>query len=63
VGAEEETQTAFPEEEENKIDSLETTRSTTTTDKTAAAVSVKRRERARERESEKELVPKRKIYL
>ena len=45
---EEEHQTVRGAEEENKTDSLETTRSTTTTDKTA--VSVKRRARERERE-------------
>ena len=50
MAPEEEEQTVRGAEEENKTDSLETTRSTTTTDKTAAAVSVKRRERERERE-------------
>ena len=45
---EEEHQTVRGAEEENKTDSLETTRSTTTTDKTAVSVKRRARERARE---------------
>ena len=45
---EEEHQTVRGAEEENKTDSLETTRSTTTTDKTAISVKRRAREKARE---------------